>query len=131
MLALSRFIEAARRCGQLIDLIPSALEKAEKIIHENAVSFNTQTVKLSYCKALYSYYQGSIEEAIKFFVISKNDNEFGLDSLYKIIYILINPENEIIGGEMFHNLIDESNDEKLNAQEMSFRLAEKFLSVNF
>ena len=67
---------------------------------------------------------------MKLFIISKNDNEFGLDSLYKIINALINPENEIIGGEMFHNQIDESNDFKLSEWDVTCRVAGKFLSVN-
>lgn len=130
-LALSRLIEAARRCGMLIELVPSAIEKAEKKIDETATSLN-QTIELAYCKGLYNYYLGLTEDAIKSFIISKNDSEFGLDSLFKIINILINPYDEVVGGEMFHNLVeDESVDDKLkNTQEISIRMAGKFLAVS-
>ena len=124
--ALSRLIEAARRCGLLLELIPAAIQKAEKALNESASSFH-QTAKLSYCKALYSYYLGSTEDAIRLLIASKGDREFGKDALFKIVGLLINPENEIMGGEMFHSQFDDEHNE--NTQEVSNRMAEKFLSV--
>lgn len=128
-LALSKLIEAARRCDLLIKLVPAAIQKAEKALNESASSFH-QTAKLSYCKALYSYYLGLTEDAIRLFTASKADREFGMDSLFKIVNLLINPENEIMGGETFKqdNPIRQSEDDEA-AQYVSKRIAEKFLNV--
>ena len=93
---------------------------------ESAASFQ-QTVKLSYCKALYTYHMGFTGDAIRLFIASKNDREFGQDALFKAVNLLINPENEIMGGEMFHSQFEDENNEI--TQEASNRMAEKFLNV--
>lgn len=109
----------------LTELVPVAIEKVEKALNESAGSFR-QAAKLSYCKALYSYYLGFTEDAIRLFIGAKNDREFGLDALFKAANLLINPENEIMGGEMFHSQFEDDNE---NTQDVSNRMAEKFLNV--
>ncbi|KAH7731473.1 tetratricopeptide repeat protein 21A isoform X1 [Aphelenchoides avenae] len=98
--ALARYIELAWRKGEL--------DQVEKYL-KNAVENNpraTVDAGYNYCKGLVEWYTGDPNAALQCFNRSRRDLEWGERAIYNMIEICLNPDNEIIGGEVFDHSSD-------------------------
>ena len=90
--ALARLIEVMRRSGSLLDAAPF-VQRAEK-----AITAPNQCAGLNYCKALYDWYSGSPNSALKHFNAARRDLEWGQQAIFNMIEICINPDGDIPNG---------------------------------
>lgn len=51
---------------------------------------------------------GQPNEALKFLNKARKDSSWGQSATYYMVQICLNPDNEIVGGEAFENLVAES-----------------------
>ncbi|KAI6188453.1 Tetratricopeptide repeat protein 21B [Aphelenchoides besseyi] len=92
--ALARYIELGWRKGDL--------ELVEKYI-KNAYDCNpraTSDAGYNYCRGLIEWYSSEPNNALQAFNRARRDLEWGGRALYNMIEICLNPDNEIIGGEV-------------------------------
>ncbi|CEF66648.1 Tetratricopeptide repeat protein 21B [Strongyloides ratti] len=105
--ALARCIELCKRTGDI--------EQAEKYL-KSVVDINpraTMDCGYNYCKGLNEWYSGEPNAALQAFNRAKRDIEWRESAIYNIIEICLNPDNEIIGGEIY-DVEGESNNEESN-----------------
>lgn len=91
--ALVRLIEILRRTGNLEDL-PEYLTTAE-VRCENP----TKESGFLFCTALYQWYIGNLNGALKNFNSSRQDPEYGLKAIYNMIEICLNPDDEMLAEQ--------------------------------
>lgn len=60
-------------------------------------------VSLLYCRHV-----GHPNKALKFLNKARKDSTWGQRATYYMVQICLNPDNEIVGGEAFENLVSES-----------------------
>ncbi|CAN9497793.1 unnamed protein product [Ophioblennius macclurei] len=99
---LSRLIDLLRRAGKLEE-IPRFLDMAEKYSSRSKLDPG-----FHYCKGLYLWYTGDPNEALQHFNKARKDNDWGQNAVYNMIEISLNPDNDIMGGEVFENLDGET-----------------------
>lgn len=90
--ALARLIEVMRRSGSLIDAVPF-LQRAEQ-----AITNTNQYPGFSFCKALYDWYSGNPNSALRHFNAARRDFEWGQQAIFNMIEICINPDGDIPNG---------------------------------
>lgn len=76
---------------------------------KNAVENNpraTVDAGYNYCKGLLEWYTGEPNAALQAFNRARRDLEWGERAIYNMIEICLNPDNEIIGGEVFDHSED-------------------------
>ncbi|XP_067908211.1 tetratricopeptide repeat protein 21B-like [Heterodontus francisci] len=123
-LVLSKLIQLFRKAGKL-DKTPVFLELAERK--------STRTVVepgFNYCKGLYLWYTGQPNGALKHFNKARKDSDWGQSSIYNMIQICLNPDNEIVGGNLFETLDEDfsgESTEKKETDQLAVRTAEKLL----
>ncbi|GCC29261.1 hypothetical protein chiPu_0007699 [Chiloscyllium punctatum] len=123
-LVLSKLIMLFRTTGKL-DKAPVILELAERI--------STRTIVepgFNYCRGLYLWYIGQPNGALKHFNKARKDSEWGQRSIYNMIQICLNPDNEIVGSNLFETLDEEfsgESTEKKETDQLAVRTAEKLL----
>ncbi|KAJ3318719.1 Tetratricopeptide repeat protein 21B [Blyttiomyces sp. JEL0837] len=102
--ALKKLIEMMRRSGKL-DEADKFFEMAEK---------SSSKVHLQpgyhFCKGLHYRYTNSPNEALKEFNFCRRDSEWGVESLYNMIEIFLNPDNDTLGGEALEAITDNSSE---------------------
>ncbi|XP_037703418.1 tetratricopeptide repeat protein 21A isoform X2 [Choloepus didactylus] len=121
-LVLDRLIDLLRRSGKLEDA-PAFFELTRKMSSRVPLEpgFN-------YCRGIYCWHIGQPNEALKFLNKSRKDSTWGQSATYHMVQICLNPDNEIVGGEAFENLVAESNSaEKKESEQHGVRTAEKLL----
>ncbi|KAK2497899.1 hypothetical protein MC885_006116 [Smutsia gigantea] len=117
-LALNKLIDLLRRSGKLEDA-PAFFELA-KIMSSHVVlepGFN-------YCQGIYCWHTGQPNEALKFLNKARKDSTWGQSATYYMVQICLNPDNEIVGGKAYENLMPESRKESI---QQGVRTAEKLL----
>ena len=80
-----------------------------------------------YLKGMYEWYAGNANDALKLFNKARKDQEWGQRAIYNMIEICINPDNQMLGGEVFESVDSEITTETRDSQEMALRTAEKLL----
>ncbi|XP_078085798.1 tetratricopeptide repeat protein 21B [Mustelus asterias] len=123
-LVLSKLMKLLRKTGRL-DKAPGFLEQAERRSARTAMEpgFN-------YCKGLYLWYTGQPNEALRHFNKARRDSDWGQSSIYNMIQICLNPDNEILGSNLFETLdedLSEESSEKKETDQLAVRTAEKLL----
>ncbi|PVD35924.1 hypothetical protein C0Q70_02893 [Pomacea canaliculata] len=123
--ALARLVDLMRRAGKLEE-VPRFLEMAQ------AASPRAQMeAGFSYCKGLYEWYTGNPTAALKLFNKARKDSDWGHLSIYNMIEICLNPDNETIGGEVFESVEGSGSQpvdkDKTDSDMMAVRTAEKLL----
>ncbi|XP_068790276.1 tetratricopeptide repeat protein 21A [Struthio camelus] len=82
----------------------------------------------NYCKGLYCWHMGQSNQALKYFNKARKDSDWGQRAITNMIQICLNPDNEVIGGEVFEKFNINSNlDDKQEAAQHGIRTAEKLL----
>uniref|UniRef100_A0A8C0G591 Tetratricopeptide repeat protein 21B n=1 Tax=Chelonoidis abingdonii TaxID=106734 RepID=A0A8C0G591_CHEAB len=120
---LSRLIDLLRRAGKLEE-VPRFLVMAEK--HSSRAKLEPG---FHYCKALYLWYTGEPNDALRHFNRARKDSDWGQNAVYNMIEICLNPDNETVGGEVFENLDGDigNSTEKQESMQLAVRTAEKLL----
>ncbi|KJH52758.1 tetratricopeptide repeat protein [Dictyocaulus viviparus] len=116
--ALARCLELSWRAGH-VDQADKFLKRA---IENNPRAF--VDAGYNYCKGLHEWFSGEPNAALQAFNRARRDLEWGERSLYNMIEIVLNPDNEIIGSE-----VRESSEERADNtdREMAAKTAERFL----
>ncbi|GMR42511.1 hypothetical protein PMAYCL1PPCAC_12706, partial [Pristionchus mayeri] len=89
--ALSRFIELSWREGT----ITSADMRLRNAMINNPRA--TVDAGYNYCKGIHEWYSGNMNNALQCFNRGRKDLEWGEKSIYNIVEVLLNPENDIVG----------------------------------
>ncbi|XP_072268672.1 tetratricopeptide repeat protein 21A [Pyxicephalus adspersus] len=120
---LSKLIDLLRRSGKLNDA-PKYFEQAL-----SASSRTTLEPGYNYCKGLHSWHLGQPNEALKYFNKARKDSDWGEKSVAEMIQICLNPDNEIIGGEVFDSLNEDNSlsGDRRDSEKLGIRTAEKLL----
>ncbi|KAK6040734.1 hypothetical protein COOONC_21761 [Cooperia oncophora] len=120
--ALARCLELAWRAGH-VDQADKYLRKALENNPRASVDAG-----YNYCKGLHEWYSGEPNAALQAFNRARRDLEWGERALYNMIEIVLNPDNEIIGGEVLDKADDRGDEAD---REMAAKTAERFLKVSF
>uniref|UniRef100_A0A8C5Q0P9 Tetratricopeptide repeat domain 21A n=1 Tax=Leptobrachium leishanense TaxID=445787 RepID=A0A8C5Q0P9_9ANUR len=120
---LSKLIDLLRRNGKLNEA-PAYLDVSSAKASRTALEPG-----YNYCKGLYCWHIGQPNEALVFFNKARRDNEWGQGAISNMIQICLNPDNELLGGEVFENLEDEKSpsEEVIESERRAVRTAEKLL----
>ncbi|XP_032203773.1 tetratricopeptide repeat protein 21A isoform X2 [Mustela erminea] len=121
-LVLNKLIDLLWRSGRLEDA-PAFFELAKKMSSRIPLEpgFN-------YCRGIYCWHIGQPNEALKFLNKARKDSSWGQSATYYMVQICLNPDNEIVGGEAFENLVAESNStDRKGSEQHGVRTAEKLL----
>lgn len=99
---MNKLIDLLRRSGKLEDA-PAVFELAEKMSSRVPLEpgFN-------FCRGIYCWHIGQPNEALKFLNKARKDTAWGQSATYHMVQICLNPDNKIVGGEAFENLVTES-----------------------
>ena len=97
--ALARLVEVMRRTGHLED-VSQYLNKSEEYVGTRA----SLEPGLNFCRGLYEWYSGNPNNALKLFNKARRDSEWGQRAIYNMIEICLNPDNQMLGGEVFEKL---------------------------
>ena len=120
--ALARLVEVMRRTGHLED-VSNYLQKSEEHVGTRA----GLEPGLNFCKGMFEWYSGNPNNALKLFNKARRDNEWGQRSIYNMIEICLNPDNQTLGGEVFESVDSDVHAESRDSQEMALRTADKLL----
>ncbi|XP_004676352.2 PREDICTED: tetratricopeptide repeat protein 21A [Condylura cristata] len=119
---LDKLIDLLRRSGRLEDA-PSFFELAKTM--SSRVPWEPG---FNYCRGIYCWHIGQPNEALKFLNKARKDSTWGQRATYYMVQICLNPDNEIVGGEAFTNLVAESNSpDRKEMEQHGVRTAEKLL----
>ncbi|XP_015840637.1 tetratricopeptide repeat protein 21B [Tribolium castaneum] len=115
--ALVRLVEVMRRTGNLTDF-PEYLTNAEKKT-QNPV----KDPGFLFCTALYQWYSGNLNGALRNFNASRQDATWGQQALYNMIEICLNPDDEMLGDQF----VDSEDIEYRDSRSMALKTAERLL----
>ncbi|KAJ3030267.1 UNVERIFIED_CONTAM: Tetratricopeptide repeat protein 21B [Siphonaria sp. JEL0065] len=102
--ALRKAVEMMRRAGkmsdaqQFFDLVEKSSFGRKILLHAG----------YHFCKGLQYRYTNSPNEALKEFNYARRDSEWGQESLYNMVEIFLNPDNETMGGDVLEAAADSS-----------------------
>jgi tetratricopeptide repeat protein 21B len=118
-------IEISRRCNRL--------SECEKYIKDLEEHFGRENHQVLLCNGLYQRYCNKPNEALKCFNISRRHIQTKEESIYQMIDIFLNPDNDIVGTEVL-DLIQDQNEngglteaEQQDTEMLSIAMAEKLL----
>lgn len=113
---LVRLIEILRRTGNIQDC-------AEYITAAEMNCDNpSKDTKFLFCKAMYEWYSGNLNNALKNFNNARQDPDFGLLAIYNMIEICLNPDDEMFAEQFTDNDDLEYRDSRTMALKTTDRL---------
>ncbi|KAI8612411.1 hypothetical protein BC830DRAFT_1231247 [Chytriomyces sp. MP71] len=121
--ALRKVVEMMRRAGKMADAgeffeICERLGGKKVLLHAG----------YHFCKGLQYRYTNSPNEALKEFNYARKDAEWGVDALYNMIEIFLNPDNETMGGDVLEAATDSSGaGDQTDADILALLTADKLL----
>lgn len=115
--ALVRLVEVLRRTGNL-DEVSQYLQLAEKQLDRPQ-----KEPGFCFCTALYQWYSGNLNGALRNFNNARQDSEWGQEAIYNMIEICLNPEDEVL-GEQF---MDSDDLEYRDSRSMALKTADRLL----
>ncbi|XP_034444059.1 tetratricopeptide repeat protein 21B-like [Hippoglossus hippoglossus] len=120
---LSCLIDLLRRAGKLEEG-PRFLDMAEK--NSSRTAFDPG---FNYCKGLYLWYTGELNDALHHFNKARTDNDWGQNAMYNMTEIYLNHDIDSMGEQIFGNLDSEmkNSTKKREAQHLAIRTAKKLL----
>lgn len=117
--ALARLIEVMRRSGTLSESVP--------YLH-NATKTSIQcknTSGLNYCNGLFEWYNGNLNNALRYFNLSRRDHIWGQQAKLNMIEICINPDGEIPNA---NNILETGDELDLSESRLiALRTAERLI----
>lgn len=116
--ALARLIEVMRRSGILGESL-TFLEQAEE------VASSTSEPGLRYCKGLYDWYTCNPNSALRHFNESRRDQEWGQQSVFNMIEICLNPDNDLPAENEISEVPDDV--DVSNSRTFALKTAERLL----
>lgn len=120
--ALAGLVDLMRRSGKLEE-VPKFLEAAESATGRASLEGG-----FNYCKGLYEWYTGNPTAALKLFNKARKDSDWGNLSIFSMIEICLNPDNDTLGGEVFEDEGTGAVDrDKMESEQVAVRTAEKLL----
>ncbi|XP_045566828.1 tetratricopeptide repeat protein 21B isoform X2 [Salmo salar] len=108
---LAKCIQVLRRSARLDDAL--ALFQACEL-HDHGA---TTEPGYNYCKGLYYWHVYRVSEALFHLNKARRDNEWGDQAMELMIRICLNPDNEVIGGEVFETPQEEWSTSQLGGAE--------------
>ncbi|XP_047386282.1 tetratricopeptide repeat protein 21A isoform X1 [Sciurus carolinensis] len=121
-LVLNKLIDLLWRSGKLEEA-PAFFESSKKMSSRVPLEpgFN-------YCTGIFCWHIGQPNEALRFLNKARKDSTWGQWATYYMVQICLNPDNELVGGEAFENLMTESNStNRKELEQHGVRTAEKLL----
>ncbi|KAJ3084734.1 Tetratricopeptide repeat protein 21B [Rhizoclosmatium hyalinum] len=122
--ALRKAIEMMRRAGkmsesqQFFDIVEKSSFGRKILLHAG----------YHFCKGLQYRYTNSPNEALKEFNYARRDAEWGTESLFNMIEIFLNPDNETMGGDVLEAAADSSGSgDQTDADILALLTADKLL----
>ncbi|KAG5885606.1 hypothetical protein JTB14_024787 [Gonioctena quinquepunctata] len=115
--ALIRLIEILRRTGN-IEECQEYLSIAEKKLDNPS-----KEMKFLYCTALYQWYSGNLNGALRNFNSARQDVEFGQTAIYNMIEICLNPDD----GMFADQFMDSDDIEYKDSRSMALKTADRLL----
>ena len=115
--ALVRLVEIMRRTGNLNDF-PEYLASAEK-----ATANPVKDQGYLYSTALYQWYSGNLNGALRNFNLARQDPEWGQQALCNMIEICLNPDDEMLGDQF----MDSEDIEYRDSRSMALKTADRLL----
>ncbi|KAJ3065894.1 Tetratricopeptide repeat protein 21B [Podochytrium sp. JEL0797] len=123
-MALRKAVEMMRRAGkmsdaqQFFDLVEKSTFGRKILLHAG----------YHFCKGLQYRYTNSPNEALKEFNYARRDSEWGTESLYNMIEIFLNPDNDTMGGDVLEAAADSSGSgDQSDADILALMTADKLL----
>ncbi|XP_035271756.1 tetratricopeptide repeat protein 21B-like [Anguilla anguilla] len=98
---LAKFINLLRRTGKLDDA-PAHFERCEK--HSPRA---TMEPGYNFCKGLYCWHMGQVNEALMHFNKARRDTDWSEGAVHHMIEICLNPDSDTVGGEVFEAVQEE------------------------
>ncbi|KAJ3246801.1 Tetratricopeptide repeat protein 21B [Chytriomyces hyalinus] len=121
--ALRKVVEMMRRAGKMADAT-AFFEICEKV-GGKAVCLHAG---YHFCKGLQYRYTNSPNEALKEFNFARRDSEWGVEALYNMVEIFLNPDNETMGGDVLEAATDSSGSgDQTDADILALLTADKLL----
>ncbi|XP_042528664.1 LOW QUALITY PROTEIN: tetratricopeptide repeat protein 21A [Dipodomys spectabilis] len=114
----NKLIDLLRRSGRLEEA-PTFFELAKK-----GSSRVVLEPGFNYCKGIYYWHVGRPNEALKFLNKARKDTTWGQEATDYMVRICLNPDDEILGGEVLENTGAES---KAGSRPQGLRTAERLL----
>lgn len=115
--ALVLLVEVMRRTGNLNDF-SEYLTNAEKNITNP-----TKDTGFLFCTALHQWYSGNLNGALRNFNLARQDPHWGLQALYNMIEICLNPDDEMLGDQF----MDSEDIEYRDSRSMALKTADRLL----
>ncbi|XP_065169369.1 tetratricopeptide repeat protein 21B-like [Atheta coriaria] len=115
--ALVRLVEVLRRTGNLGET-SQYLKQAEQF------SENNREPGLFYCTALYQWYTGNLNSALRNFNQARQDPDWGADAIINMIEICLNPDDDMF-GDQFN--VDVDDFDYRDSRTMAIKTAERLL----
>ncbi|XP_039093106.1 tetratricopeptide repeat protein 21A isoform X1 [Hyaena hyaena] len=117
-LVWNKLIDLLRRSGRLDDA-PAFFELVKRM-----PSHVPLEPGFNYCRGMYCWHIGQPNEALRFLNKARKDSTWGQRATYYMVQICLNPDNEVVGGEVFKTLVAES---KKAPEQHAVRTAEQLL----
>ncbi|KAI9346469.1 hypothetical protein BDR26DRAFT_855632 [Obelidium mucronatum] len=122
--ALQKAVEMMRRAGKMSDA-QQFFDLVEKGSYGRKILLSAG---YHFCKGLQYRYTNSPNEALKEFNYARRDSEWGQESLYNMIEIFLNPDNETMGGDVLEAAADSSGSgDQSDADILALLTADKLL----
>jgi tetratricopeptide repeat protein 21B len=108
-----------RRTGTLND-INHFIERAEEVADSSDVGLN-------FCKGLFEWYTCNPNNALRFFNNCRRDPEFGKQSIFNMVCICIDPDNDLPTELDFNESGVDLEAEASNSRQIALKTAERLL----
>lgn len=105
--ALVRLVEIMRRTGHL-ENAPEYLSNAEQACGGSSL----KEPGLLFCTALYQWYSGNLNSALRNFNGARQSQEWGLLAISNMIEICLNPDDEMLSDQFMDNSDSEYRDSR-------------------
>ncbi|XP_039769894.1 tetratricopeptide repeat protein 21A isoform X2 [Ornithorhynchus anatinus] len=118
---LNKLIDLLRRSGKM-DEAPAFFELVER--PSNHLSLEPG---YNYCKGVYYWRVGRPNEALRSLNKARRDSTWGLGATSLMVQICLNPDNEVVGGEVFEKMGEEASYSAEESLQLGVRTAERLL----
>uniref|UniRef100_UPI00358DF2F5 tetratricopeptide repeat protein 21B n=1 Tax=Myxine glutinosa TaxID=7769 RepID=UPI00358DF2F5 len=119
--ALARLMDLLRRAGKLEDA-PKLLD-----LSANVTNQKESDAGYNYCRGLFLWFSGEPAKALSHFNNARKDYDWGQVALRNMIEIYLNPDDDVIGGQVFDNMDGNRDSERCESLLLAVCTAEKLV----